>query len=80
MVVRSTQFVNEDGSTAAPSTVVTQEVTLVENVLQPIEATKTIGSITLPITGQNIVQNAVVSEDPPANPYEGQVWVKINVG
>lgn len=58
---------------------VTSGTTVVEVVRQtetPIETTA--GAAVVEVLGHNIVQNAVVSENPPANPYEGQVWIDIS--
>lgn len=42
-------------------------------------AITTVASVSaVEVLGNNLVQNAVVSETPPANPYQGQVWIDIS--
>lgn len=58
---------------SSPLTVV---VEIVDNATSPI--TTTVGASAVEVLGNNLVQNAYVSETAPVNPYEGQVWIDIS--
>lgn len=53
--------------------------TVVEVVnVAPSAITSTATTSAVEVLGNNLVQNAVVSESEPPNPYEGQVWIDIS--
>ena len=76
MVMRVVERVSDTGSVIA-STATTRSVEIIKNVTAPLPVTKVVAGITIPVVGQNLVQNAVVSSTPPPNPYEGQVWIEV---
>lgn len=77
MVVRAVEVITDDDSETSTQ-VMTSTVEVVENVSEVLESTAVKSGFVISVTGQNIVQNAVVSETAPVNPYEGQVWIDIS--
>lgn len=58
--------------------VVTGEAMVVEVVNTTTSpATSTATTSAIEVVGHNVVQNAVVAETEPVNPYEGMVWIQV---
>lgn len=75
MVVKVVEVLNSQHE-VIETTSNTVVVEVVRNTVSPIETTS--GAAVVEVLGHNIVQNAVVSENPPLNPYEGQVWIDVS--